>query len=125
MTMGTDEWSFKPGDFFALPIFDSPDWYHLYDNVVRYGVNKCVQLNYPAENRKQPILSEVEIDQTYIFFNTKSLGLNGKIGFLGFSQKHPETMGVFINTEGMILEIELLFFEEDVVGYLQKVDDDE
>lgn len=118
----TEDWSFKPGDIFIFPALNSSDWHCLYDNIGRYSGSKYLQLTYPAETRKQPILSEIEIDELCFFFNTRRLGPNGKIVFLGLSQKNPETMGLFINTEGAVIEIELLFFEEDVVGYLQKVE---
>lgn len=122
MTTGSEDWSFKPGDIFFFPTSHSSDWKHLYDNIGRYSGSKYLQLTYPAETRQQPILSEIEIDELCFFFNTRTLGPNGKIVFLGFSQKNPETMGLFINSEGAVIEIELLFFEEDVVGYLQKIE---
>lgn len=123
MTTGSEDWSFKPGDIFFIPALHSSDWQNLYDNIFRYSGSKYLQLTYPAETRQQPILSEVEIDELCFFFNTRNLGPNGKIVFLGFSQKNPETMGLFINSEGAVIEIELLFFEEDIVGYLKKVEE--
>ncbi len=122
VTTGSEDWSFKPGDIFIFPASHSSDWENLYENIGRYCGSKHLQLTYPAETRQQPILSEIEIDELCFFFNTRRLGPNGKIVFLGLSQKHPETMGLFINSEGAVIEIELLFFEEDVVGYLQKVE---
>lgn len=125
VTTGSEDWSFQPGDIFIGPVVDSPDWQRLYNNVANYTTRKYLQLNHKIRNCQEPILTEAEIDGLCAFFNTKILAHNGKIVFLDFSHKNPETMGLFINSEGAIREIELLFFEEDVVGYLQKVDDDE